>query len=180
MKQSITGVSWKPGCPLPLDDLRLVRVSFWGFDQNAHTGTLIVNYQISGKVEEVFRKLYEARFPIQTMQVVDRYGGSDDSSMAANNTSAFNCRPITGGGRFSYHAWGLAIDIDPVQNPYVKGDTVEPPMGKAFLDRSNVRPGMIVAGGVVSRAFSAVGAGWGGDFTGRKDYMHFEWPSLAH
>jgi D-alanyl-D-alanine carboxypeptidase len=119
--------------------------------------------------------MYEARFPIRRMEPVDKYGGSDDASMAADNTSAFNCRPITGTtDRWSNHSYGRAIDINTIENPYVKGGTVLPPAGAAYLDRGDVRPGMIVAGDVVTTAFAAEGFGWGGDYTSLKDYQHFE------
>jgi hypothetical protein len=121
----------------------------------------------------VFRALYEARFPVQRLRTVEQYGSDDDASMAANNTSAFNCRPVAGGTGWSEHAYGAALDVNPVQNPYVRGSTVEPEAGRAYLDRSHVRPGMVVAGDLVVRAFAAVGWEWGGDFRTLKDYQHF-------
>jgi hypothetical protein len=108
------------------------------------------------------------------MERVEAYGGDDDASMAADNTSAFNCREITGGGAFSNHSWGTAIDVNPLENPYVKGDVVLPDAGAAYLDRSDVRPGMIVDGDVVVTAFAAIGFEWGGDWNRLKDYQHFE------
>jgi D-alanyl-D-alanine carboxypeptidase len=175
MKQTMTGVSWKPGCPVALEDLREIRMRFWGFDAKAHKGSLIVNADIADAVVRVFRKLYDARFPIRRMEPVDVYGGSDDASMAADNTSAFNCRPVTGTtDRWSNHSYGRAIDINTIENPYVKGSTVLPPAGADYLDRTDVRPGMIVAGDVVTAAFAAEGFGWGGDYASLKDYQHFE------
>jgi hypothetical protein len=175
MKRTMTGVSWKPGCPVPLEDLRAIRMRYLGFDGRPHKGTLIVNADIADKTVRAFRKLYAARFPIRRMEPVDVYGGSDDASMAADNTSAFNCRPITGTtDRWSNHSYGRAIDINTIENPYVKGSTVLPPAGAEFLDRTDVRPGMIVAGDAVTAAFAAEGFGWGGDYTSLKDYQHFE------
>lgn len=175
MRRAMTGVSWKPGCPVGLDALRLVRMRHWGFDHHAHMGRLIVNADIAHGTVRAFRKLYAARFPIRRMVPVDAYGGSDDASMAADNTSAFNCRPVTGTtDRWSNHSYGRAIDIDTIENPYVKGATVLPPAGRDYLDRSDVRRGMIVAGDAVTKAFKAEGFGWGGDYTGLKDYQHFE------
>jgi hypothetical protein len=175
MKRTMTGVSWKPGCPVPLEDLRVIRMRFWGFDQRAHQGRLIVNVDVAAAVVRAFGKMYDARFPIRRMEPVDVYGGSDDASMAADNTSAFNCRPITGTtDRWSNHSYGRAIDINTIENPYVKGSTVLPPAGAAYLDRSDVRPGMIVSGDVVTTAFAAEDFGWGGDYTSLKDYQHFE------
>jgi hypothetical protein len=175
MKRTMTGVSWKPGCPVPLEDLRMIRMRYWGFDSKAHKGNLIVNADIADKTVRAFHKLYDARFPIRRIEPVDVYGGSDDASMAADNTSAFNCRPITGTtDRWSNHSYGRAIDINTIENPYVKGKTVLPPAGADFLDRTNVRPGMIVRGDVATTAFAAEGFGWGGDYTSLKDYQHFE------
>jgi hypothetical protein len=170
----MTGVSWRAGCPVPLARLRLLRVSYWGFDDKAHLGTLIVRDDAANAVVDIFRRMYNARFPIQRMQLVDDFGGSDARSMAANNTSAFNCREISGRpGVWSQHSFGIAIDINPVQNPWVRGSTFDPPAGRAYADRGNVRPGMIVAGGVVVSAFTAHGWGWGGTFRTAKDYQHF-------
>ena len=106
------------------------------------------------------------------MQLVDDFGGDDAASMAANNTSAFNCRTVAGSARWSEHAYGTAIDINPVQNPYVAGSAVDPPAGSEYLDRANVRPGMMVSGGVGVNVFRFVGWGWGGDWSSAKDYQH--------
>jgi D-alanyl-D-alanine carboxypeptidase len=174
-RRTMTGVSWKPGCPVGLDALRVVRMRFWGFDGHAHMGRLIVNADVAKGTVKAFRVLYRHRFPIRRMVPVDAYGGSDDASMAADNTSAFNCRPVTGTtDRWSNHSFGRAIDIDTIENPYVKGSTVLPPAGRDYLDRTDVRPGMIVAGGLVTAAFDAQGFDWGGDYTSLKDYQHFE------
>jgi hypothetical protein len=122
----------------------------------------------------VFGRLYGAGFPIRRMERIEVYGGDDDASMAADNTSAFNCREITGGGSMSIHSWGKAIDINTVENPYVRGGTVEPPAGAEFLDRGNVRPGMIVDGDVAVTAFGEIGFEWGGHWSSLQDYQHFE------
>lgn len=167
------GSSYRAGCPVGPADLRLVQVTHLGFDGRPHQGELVVHRAHTAAVVTVFRRLYDARFPVQRLQTVEQYGSDDDRSMAANNTSAFNCRPVTGGTGWSEHAYGAALDINPVQNPYVRGTTVEPEAGRAFLDRSRVRPGMAVAGDVVVRAFAAAGWGWGGDFRTFKDYQHF-------
>jgi hypothetical protein len=177
VRDEMTGVSWKEGCPVPLSDLRLVRLLFRGFDGVARRGELVVHADVADAVVRIFHTLYDARFPIRRMVRVDSYGASDDASMADDNTSAFNCRPITGStSGFSVHSYGKAIDIDTIENPYVKGSTVLPPAGTEFLDRSNVRPGMIVAGDVVTRAFATEGFTWGGNFSSLKDYQHFEAP----
>jgi D-alanyl-D-alanine carboxypeptidase-like protein len=121
----------------------------------------------------VLRSLWDMRYPVRRMQLIDDYGGSDDASLAADNTAAFNCRPVAGTSRWSEHAYGRAIDIDPVENPYVDGSHVSPPAGAAFLDRTQPRPGLIRTGDAVVRAFAEVGWGWGGNFNSAKDYQHF-------
>ncbi len=115
------------------------------------------------EIVSVFRRLYERRFPIRRMRLVDRYGADDRESMRHDNTSAFNCRFVAGTTTWSQHAYGRAIDLNPVENPYVVGSRVSPRRGRRFLDRSDVRPGMIVEGGVVLRAFRGIGWGWGGE-----------------
>jgi hypothetical protein len=165
--------SWRAGCPVGPGQLRRLRVSYWGFDRRRRLGMLDVHAEVAGDVVRVFRKLYTARFPIRRMRPVDAYGGNDDRSMAADNTSAFNCRFVSGTRRWSMHAYGRAIDVNPVENPYLAGGRVQPPAGRAFLNRARIRPGMAVSGGVLVRAFEAVGWTWGGRWTGTPDYQHF-------
>lgn len=175
VRSELVTESWRSGCPVPLRHLRLVTLRHWTFDRSIREGTLIVHRDSVAAIRRVFRTLFEARFPIERMELVDRYGADDDRSMAANNTSAFNCRRVTDSTtRWSQHAYGRAIDINPVQNPYVASATdVRPPAGRAYLNRVDVRPGMIVRGDVVVRAFAAVGWSWGGDFRSAKDPQHF-------
>jgi hypothetical protein len=165
--------SWREGCPLGVEDLRAVDVTFWRFDGTAHTGRLIVAAELTEDVIGIMADLFEAGFPIERMEPVDVFDGDDDLSMAANNTSAFNCRPITGGSSWSEHSYGRAIDINPVQNPYVHGGTVLPPEGSRYTDRSLDIPGMIHAGDAIVEAFSERGWVWGGTWSGTKDYQHF-------
>jgi poly-gamma-glutamate synthesis protein (capsule biosynthesis protein) len=169
----MTPTSWRPGCPVGLADLRYVRVTHLGFDGGERVGELVVHRDAVGVIAGVFRHLWDQRFPIERMQLVDDFGGSDDASVAANNTSAFNCRNAVGGSSWSQHAYGRAIDINPLVNPYVSGSTVIPPAGAAFLDRGNVRTGMIVPGGPAVNGFRFAGWGWGGDWRSTKDYQHF-------
>ena len=169
------GVSWHEGCPVPISDLRIIDMTHWDFDGNVAYGELVVNADVADAVVTVFRQMYDGHFPIRRMERVDVYGGSDDASMAADNTSAFNCRNKTGSTTsWSVHSYGRAIDINTVENPYVSGSTVLPPAGAAYLDRSDVRPGMIVDGDVVTRAFAKQKFDWGGDWHSLKDYQHFE------
>lgn len=171
-RADMTGRSWRPGCPVGLDALSLVRVSHWGFDGALHEGELVVATSVAKDVVRAFRGLFDARFPIERMVRVDAYGGSDAASMAANNTSAFNCRPIAGTKRWSLHSYGTAIDINPRQNPWVKGEVFDPPEGAAFARRDDVRPGMLVRGDKATAAFESIGWGWGGRWKAYKDYMH--------
>ncbi|MET7425200.1 M15 family metallopeptidase [Dactylosporangium sp. NPDC005555] len=175
-RQRMTGVSWRQGCPVGLDDLRLLRLSYVGFDGAEHTGELVVHRAVADPVVRIFGRLYEARFPIRGMQTIEAYGGSDDASMAADNTSAFNCRNVPNTKHWSNHAYGRAIDINTVENPYLPGRQIMPPAGKDYLDRGDVRPGMIVAGDVVVTAFKAEGFTWGGSWRSGVDYQHFEKP----
>lgn len=178
LRRRMTGVSHDPGsCPVDLTDLRLVRVSHIGFDGRRHSGELVVRARHARSVVEIFERLYEARFPIRRMRPVDDYGGDDDRSMAANNTSAYNCRRVAGQDTWSDHAYGAAIDINPVQNPYVTSSGVLPPAGRRFadVDRSpgvDVGKGVIARGDVVVRAFRDSGWSWGGEWT-QPDFQHF-------
>ncbi len=165
--------SWHAGCPVGPAQLRLLRLSHWGFDGRARVGSLVVRDRVARDVVSVFRRLYGARFPIRRLRKVDAYRGSDDASMAADNTSGFNCRFVSGTNRWSQHAYGEAIDVNPVENPYVQGARVSPPAGRRYLDRSRLRPGMAVSGGLLVRAFAAVGWQWGGRWGATPDYQHF-------
>ena len=166
--------SWRPGCPVAPEDLRKLQLSFWGFDDQAHTGELVVHASEAQAIIEVFKRLYERRFPIRRMEVIDVYGGSDDASIAADNTSGFNCRSAVASGppTWSAHAYGRAIDVNPVENPYILDGTVLPPAGAPYVDRRNVRPGMAVRGGELVAAFAAAGWSWGGVWA-NPDYQHF-------
>lgn len=172
----MNGKSMKAGCPVGYAGLRYLRMSHWGFDGTVKTGEMVVAAAQANSVLAAFKHLYEMRFPIQRMQLVDDYNANDDASMAANNTSAFNCRPITGGSSFSRHSYGVAIDINPVQNPYISGSTVLPPAGATYTNRTNERQGMIIAPGPVTGAFISSGWTWGGNWSNPKDYQHVEFP----
>ena len=144
-----------------------------GFDGRAHRGRLVVAADHAPALARVFARLYDARWPIRRMRPVSDYGGDDERSMAADNTSSFNCRRVSGSTSWSEHAYGTAVDVDPVENPYVVGSSVQPPAGKAYLDRSRYQRGMIRGGELVVRAFAAQGWGWGGSWSSSKDYQHF-------
>src|SRR5688500_2747316 len=162
--------SYRDGCPVAPAALRTVHVSYWDFAGRPQTGAIVVARRHAPAILTVFRKRWTARFPIRRLRPVSEYRGSDDASMAADNTSAFNCRFVGGTSRWSMHAFGEAIDVNPVENPYVRGSTVSPAAGRAFLDRTPYRKGMAVRNGVLVRAFAAVGWKWGASFG---DYQHF-------
>jgi hypothetical protein len=167
--------TYRAGCPVGPAALRMLTLGYWGFDGHPHTGTIVVNAVVADQVVGVFAALFRARFPIRSMRPVDAFGGSDPASMEADNTSGFNCRNAvaTGPPRWSVHAYGEAIDVNPVENPYLEGGTVQPPAGVAFVDRARARPGMSGPGTALNRAFAAAGWLWGGRWAGAPDYQHF-------
>jgi D-alanyl-D-alanine carboxypeptidase len=166
--------SWHAGCPVGPASLRLLHMSYWGFDNRPHSGAMVVNASVATAVVSAFARMYAARVPIRRMVAVDAYGSDDHASMAADNTSGFNCRYVAGSSppRWSAHAFGEAIDINTVENPYVSGSLVSPPAGNAYLDRSNHRPGMAGPGTALNDAFAAIGWLWGGRWAS-PDYQHF-------
>jgi D-alanyl-D-alanine carboxypeptidase len=173
LRRSMTGVSWRPGCPVPLADLRLLRLSYWGFGGQVHQGELVVNADAVHAVRTAFLGLFSAHYPIHRMRLVEAYGGSDERSMLADNTSAFNCRGVPGSTAWSQHAYGRAVDVNPFENPEVRGTAVDPPAAAAWADRSRTAPAVIHHGDAAWQAFDAAGWTWGGDWTYPLDYMHF-------
>jgi hypothetical protein len=169
------GKSWRPGCPVSPSQLRLLQLRYVGFDGRARVGSMVVNATVVTSVVRIFETLYAKRFPIHLMVPVSNFQGKDPASMAADNTSGFNCRyaVATGPKQWSVHAYGEAIDVNPVQNPYVFNGVAQPVAGKAYVNRSDVRPGMAELGGVLNDAFASVGWFWGGRWTASPDYQHF-------
>jgi hypothetical protein len=172
--------SWREGCPVSLEGLRVLTVTHWGFDDRPHTGQLVVNRDVAKPLATVFRKLYKLRFPIRHMRLADMYGPKRARPADGDVTGSFRCRqsvpsPCVGGsasGRWSNHAYGYAIDINPVENPYVGCGMTRDPTSRKYMDRSRLRKGMVTP--AVVRAFRSIGWGWGGEWTGdTKDYMHF-------
>jgi hypothetical protein len=174
-RQRMTGVSWHRGCPVGFPGLRLLTLTHWGFDARPHRGRLVVHRRHARAILGVMHRLYRLRFPIRQMRLVDAYGGDDRRSMAADNTSAFNCRFVAGSpGIWSEHAYGRAIDLNPLENPYVTDSGyVSPPAGAPFARRSRHRKGMVHRRGAVVSAFAAAGWEWGGNWPWPKDYQHF-------
>ena len=164
--------SWHAGCPVAPTALRLVTATYRGFDGAAHDGRVVVAARVAPGVVKVFRTLYESGYPIRRMVPIDAYGNDDNRSLAADNTAGFNCRRAVGGSGWSMHAYGEAIDVNPVENPYVLGSQVLPPAGRRFRSRRWVR-GVIHHGDAVWRAFRSIGWRWGGDWRGAVDYQHF-------
>jgi hypothetical protein len=169
------GATWRPGCPIDPQQLRRVEVGFVGFDGRTHRGTLIVNEDVAPDVVAIFEQLVELRFPIEKIRTADSYPGADDElSMEENNTSAFNCRDIPGTGHWSLHAYGRAIDVNPLLNPEIDRGAIQPRTAAPFLDRSRTDPGMLHAGDAAVRVFADHGWRWGGDWRRPVDYQHFE------
>ena len=167
--------SWRAGCPVALDQLTLLRIDHYGYDGQLHRGELVVASVLAEEVLSIFADLFRLRFPIEKLRPIEDYQGSDDASMQDNNTSAFNCREVAGKpGVLSRHAFGRAIDINPLVNPYVTPAGVFPPAGARYLREKIPGKGILRAGHPVIRVFTRRGWRWGGDFRTSKDYQHFE------
>ncbi|HEY7101187.1 MAG TPA: M15 family metallopeptidase [Mycobacteriales bacterium] len=165
--------TWSARCPVALSDLRYVTVGFRGFDGRAHTGELIVHRSVAQDAVAVFAQLFAAGFPIERMRVTSPAEVTAPPTGDGNTTSAFVCRPVRGRTIWSAHAYGLAIDVDPFQNPYRSGQRVLPELATAYLDRGRKLPGMITAAGPVVAAFRSIGWTWGGGWSSPTDLMHF-------
>jgi hypothetical protein len=176
------GGFWQQGCPVPLAQLRVLTVTYWGFDKRAHPGGLIVNADAAAPLARVFRTLYELRFPIRHLRLSDTYGPKASRPADPDVSGSFECRQAVaspcssrvrkGTGSWSEHAYGRAVDLNPVENPYVGCGMSRYPGSKPYLDRSTLRRGMVTP--AVVAAFRAIGWGWGGAWSGStKDYMHF-------
>jgi len=172
--QRMQGKSYPASCPVPLSDLRYLTVTHIDREGRSHRGELICHRTIASDLIAIFRQLYEARYPIERMRLIDDYDASDERSMCDNNTSCFCFRPVSGTQKLSKHAQGLAIDINPLYNPYVKGSVVQPATARRYVDRKAVYPYKIVAGDLLHRLFLQHGFRWGGSWRSLKDYQHFE------
>lgn len=171
----IHGKSYKQDCPVPLADLAYVQVRHYNLRGEICTGELIYHKNLAKEIIEIFQELFEKRYPIEKMVLIDNYDANDDRSMEDNNSSAFCSRPITGQqGNFSKHSYGGTIDINPLHNPYVKGDLILPKNGSQFANREVSHPCIIRKGDDVYNAFIKRGYEWGGEWTRLQDYQHFE------
>jgi hypothetical protein len=172
------GASWRPGCPVAPERLRRVDVNHIGFDGQTHRGELVVHENLVPQVITIFEQLYRLAYPIEKIRTLDHYRAADDElSMEDNNTSAFNCRDIPGSGRWSEHAYGRAIDLNPLLNPYIdRRGAFQPKNAAAYLDRTRTDPGLLHDGDPAVRAFTDRGWRWGGHWRSPIDYQHFERP----
>jgi hypothetical protein len=180
VQAELNGRFWHAGCPVPLTRLRVLTVTHWGFDGRVHTGQLIVNQDAAAPLARVFRRLYALRFPIRHMRLADTYGPSSSQPADGDISASFECRqavpsPCSGGtgtGSWSEHAYGEAVDLNTIENPYVGCGRTRERSSLPYLDRSRLRPGMVTP--AVVAAFRSIGWGWGGSWTGStRDYMHF-------
>lgn len=172
--------TWHAGCPVPLSDLRYLRILYRGFDGRRHLGEMIVNRRVAKEVAQIFAELYRIGYPIRSMRLVSDFGGSDFRSIEADNTSAFNCRGVsTGRKRWSKHAYGLAIDLNPVENPFVFADghtahrASRPFLKRRRRDNTPASRAMLLRHDAAVKLFRRYGWKWGGDFRPYKDYQHF-------
>ncbi|KDE98245.1 hypothetical protein Y900_004630 [Mycolicibacterium aromaticivorans JS19b1 = JCM 16368] len=170
------GATWHPGCPVAPDELRRVDLDYVGLDGLDHRGALVVHRDVVAEVIAIFADLHRQRYPIAKMQTPQHYPGAvDELSMEDNNTSAFNCRPLPGSTTWSLHAYGRAIDLNPLFNPYLdRSGDLEPATAGGYLDRHRADPGMLHADDPAVRAFSDRGWVWGGNWHNPIDYQHFE------
>lgn len=170
---AILTASYRPGCPVTPSQLRLLRLTYWDFGGRRVFGELVVHASVADGVVKAFKRFYDARYQFRSIRRVEAFGGSDARSMDANNTSAFNCRAVTGGTSWSEHSYGTAIDINPVQNPYVSGSTVLPAAGRDWLNRSYPVREVIKGNDGWVYTMGVYGWKWGGHWTTKKDYQHF-------
>lgn len=176
--KEMQGRSWHPKLKCPArKDLVLLTLPYLDFEGQPRLGQMIVAKRVADTVSSIFTELFDSKaFRIQRMELVDKYGGDDAKSMAANNTTAFNCRLVTGGKRLSNHAFGTAVDINPIQNPWVSKGNTSPPAGREYDspgERSADVIGIITSDGLVAKTFKARKWSWGGDWKSLKDYQHF-------
>ncbi len=177
--ERIYGKSFKVDCTVPREDLRYVRVLFYGFDRETHIGGVIVNQKISKDIVDIFYQLYINNYEIESMTLVDEFDADDDKSMKANNTSSFNYRTIAGSTKLSNHSLGMAIDINPLYNPYVKTKPdgtviISPDSAVDYIDREAEFEHKITSEDLCCKLFKEHGFTWGGDYNSLKDYQHFE------
>ena len=168
------GVSYPDDAEIPLSDLRYLRLTYVDFDGKEQVGEMVCNKAVADDLLAIFRALYEARYPIRSIRLIDDFGGDDEASMAADNTSCFNFRRKTGMRELSKHALGLAVDVNPFENPYVRPSRVRPAGADAYADRTKDFPHKIDKNDLCYRLFREHGFSWGGAWRSVRDYQHFE------
>ncbi len=174
-ERMINGNSWKKECPIKLEDLRYIKLSYWDFNNIEQTGEIIVHKELSDDVVDIFKEFYDKKYLIYSLKLVSDFKADDNRSMAANNSSAFNCRKVAGTKSWSNHTYGRAIDINPVQNPYIrKNGAVEPENGKKYVDRKVKHHAIIRKNDLVYNIFKKYNWFWGGNWRTVKDYQHFQ------
>ena len=180
MQERMRGTTWHEELPCPrLHELRLLLIPYLNFGGVHSLGQLVTGMALAEQVQDIFAELLSLEFPIASMRPMIDFDGDDGRSMAANNSSCFNSRRIINTDRISVHSYGAAIDINPVQNPVIRDGVVRPDEGRAYLDRDNLRPGMIVPQCTALQVFCDAGWAWGGEWDHPKDYHHFYLPSYA-
>lgn len=173
IKNNMIGKSMPINSNISFEELSYLKLTYFGFDNNTHIGEMIVNKKLAKEVVDIFKELYQNRYPIEKIKLIDEYNANDNLSMKDNNSSSFNYRTIAGTNKISNHGKGMAIDINPLQNPHIKGIIISPPEGELYKDRKNIRKGMIIKNDVVYNAFIKRGWKWGGEWN-NPDYQHFE------
>lgn len=178
VKERITGISYGEGCIVPYEELRYLQVLYMDFEGQPQVGEIICNQAIARDLVEIFLELYQASYPIERIRLIDEYGGGDTLSMEANNTSCFNYRVVDGTSSLSKHAYGLAVDINPLYNPYVTYPNgkrrVSPAVSEVYADRSLDFPCKIDKNDLCYQLFAEHGFTWGGNWKTMKDYQHFQ------
>ena len=182
-KRMIEGKSWRRACPVGLEDLRYIRVSYWDFGGESRSGELIMHRDVSRDIVAIFKALYDLRYPVRKMRLVSDFKGNDWQSIEAGNTSAFNCRPATGSKKWSKHAYGRAIDINPIENPYIsKSGHISHKASLKYRKRAHRNlsspedRAVLLRNDKATQLFIKHGWKWGGDWPKTKDYQHFSKP----
>ncbi|SFV51212.1 hypothetical protein MNB_SV-12-728 [hydrothermal vent metagenome] len=178
-EKMIKGNSWHRGCPVDTVDLRYLRLTYMNFQGEEKIGELIVHRKIADDIVNIMRELYEIGYPINQMKLVSDFGGNDWKSIEADNTSAFNCRKATGSKKWSKHSYGMAIDINPIENPYISSRghishrASQRYRKRVHRDNSLVDRAVLLRNDEATKIFKSYGFGWGGDWRYTKDYQHF-------
>jgi len=178
-ERMIKGNSWHKGCPVAMEDLRYLRIKYFGFDKQRHMGEMIVHREVAGEVQDIFEALYTMKYPIYKMKLVSSYQGNDWQSIESGNTSAFNCRNATGSKKWSKHSYGKAIDLNPIENPYISRNghishKASLKYRKRFHYKNSIADkAVLVKGDKAIKIFKQYDWKWGGEWSGVKDYQHF-------